>query len=170
MTEYVTVFNFVDNRSWHLWLAIGLLIFCVIISLTAILLLVYYARSKKMTQGKRMTKWVIICGLLLFYVFLPLRTFVKVASEYLKFYDVYKNGEYEILEGVVNVIQYQPVHGHGNDELIEISGKKLYFDYFKWTFAYDITISHGGCLKNGVRARLFVYQGNILRVDIVVNN
>ena len=80
----------------------------------------------------------------------------------------YSKRNYEIVEGKVNVLWRQPYNGHAPGDLIQVGTKSFTINYFTMTHAYNQTISHGGCLRDGVNVRIF-YSGNkILRIDVAV--
>jgi hypothetical protein len=47
-----------------------------------------------------------------------------------------------------------------------VNGKEFVVSYFYATPAYTKTIAHGGVLTQGTYARIYYYDGEILRVDI----
>jgi hypothetical protein len=78
----------------------------------------------------------------------------------------YKDGTAQVVEGSVHVIRKQPEGGHASGDLIEINGVRFDVNFFSLTPAYKQTIAHGGSLREGVQARVWHYDGWILRVDI----
>lgn len=50
--------------------------------------------------------------------------------------------------------------------MITVNGKEFEVNYFYLTPAYRNTVAHTGVLQSGVYARLYYYNGEILRVDI----
>ncbi|WP_282111283.1 hypothetical protein [Shewanella algicola] len=88
----------------------------------------------------------------------------KVA-EHLYVYTQYSNDNYELIEGTVNVLRLQPEHGHAAGDLIEIAGQKLEVDYFTSAPGYHISIANGGVLQDGVYARVYVYDGLLLKIE-----
>ena len=83
-----------------------------------------------------------------------------------KLVSAYKDKRYEIVEGPVQVLWQQPYHGHSQGDRIRVNGKEFVVSYFYATPAYTKTIAHGGVLTQGTYARLYYYDGEILRVDI----
>ena len=78
----------------------------------------------------------------------------------------YRDGQYQVAEGQVLVLHEQPATGHTKGDIITVHGKQFEVNYFYATPAYRNTLAHGGVLQSGVYARLYYYNGEILRVDI----
>ena len=78
----------------------------------------------------------------------------------------YRNGGYQVVEGPVEVIHRQPATGHTKGDVVSVNGKQFEVNYFYATPAYHNTLAHGGVLGSGVYARLYYYNGEILRVDL----
>lgn len=78
----------------------------------------------------------------------------------------YRDGQYQVVEGQVQVLHEQPAKGHTRGDIITVNGKQFEVNYFYATPAYRNTLAHGGALGGGVYARLYYYNGEILRVDI----
>ena len=78
----------------------------------------------------------------------------------------YRDGQYQVVEGQVQVLHEQPATGHTKGDVITVNGKQFEVNYFYLTPAYRNTLAHGGVLNAGVYTRIFYYNGEILRVDI----
>ncbi|PYL72356.1 MAG: hypothetical protein DMF26_16805 [Verrucomicrobia bacterium] len=78
----------------------------------------------------------------------------------------YQNGQYEIVEGQVQVLHEQPATGHTKGDIITVNGKQFEVNYFYLTPAYRNTLAHGGVLNAGVYVRIYYHNDEILRVDI----
>jgi len=78
----------------------------------------------------------------------------------------YRDGQYQVVEGQVQVLHQQPATGHTKGDVIAVNGKQFEVNYFYLTPAYRNTLAHGGVLGAGVYARIYYYNGEILRVDI----
>jgi hypothetical protein len=78
----------------------------------------------------------------------------------------YRDGQYQVVEGPIQVMHEQPATGHTKGDTITVNGKTFEVNYFYATPAYRNTLVHGGVLQSGVYARLYYYNGEILRVDI----
>jgi hypothetical protein len=80
--------------------------------------------------------------------------------------DVYRNGQSQVVEGIVHVSHAQPANGHASGDKIAVGGQTFEVNYFRVTPGYKQTISHGGALREGVFARLHHHDGVILKVEI----
>ena len=80
--------------------------------------------------------------------------------------DAYYSDNYEIVEGVIEVLHQQPKSGHDSGDLIRIDHVEIEFSYFSSSPAYTQTLSHGGVLADDVYAKIYFYKGHILRIDI----
>jgi hypothetical protein len=78
----------------------------------------------------------------------------------------YRDGQYQVVEGQVQVLHEQPSTGHTKGDIITVSGKQFEVNYFYLTPAYRNTLAHGGVLGGGVYTRIYYHNGEILRVDI----
>lgn len=78
----------------------------------------------------------------------------------------YKDGTAQVVEGTTHVLREQPESGHAMGDLIEINGIRLVINYFDVTPTYKQTIAHGGALREGIVARVWYYDGRILRLDV----
>jgi hypothetical protein len=78
----------------------------------------------------------------------------------------YRDGQYQVVEGPVHILHEQPATGHTKGDVIAVNGKQFEVNYFYLTPAYRDTLAHGGVLAAGVYARIYYYNGEILRVDI----
>jgi hypothetical protein len=78
----------------------------------------------------------------------------------------YRERQYQVVDGQVQVLHEQPTTGHTKGDIISVNGKQFEVNYFYATPAYRNTIAHGGVLGSGVYARLYYHNGEILRVDI----
>ena len=78
----------------------------------------------------------------------------------------YRDGQAQVAEGAVRVLREQPEGGHAKGDLVEIDGTELVVNYFRVTPSYKQTIAHGGVLREGVHARVWHFDGKILRIDL----
>ena len=83
-----------------------------------------------------------------------------------KLVSAYEHGQYEVTEGIVEVLHKQPHEGHDKDDIVRIGNQEFEIDYFNGTRGYNLTIAHGGALKEGVYAKVYHRKGTIIRIDI----
>ena len=62
----------------------------------------------------------------------------------------YKHGECEVAEGIVHVLHNQPAGDNDKGDIVRIGNDEFIINYFRFTPGYDLTIAHGGALKNRV--------------------
>jgi membrane-bound ClpP family serine protease len=109
----------------------------------------------------------VVVGGIIFIV--GLLSFLGSITESNRLVSVYKSGKCRVTEGIVQVLHRQPSEGHTRGDIIRIDGQELEIDAFIRTQAYSQTISHGGVLKEGVYARVYHHNGDILRIEIRVS-
>jgi len=78
----------------------------------------------------------------------------------------YKTKDYQVAGGPVRVLRTQPESGHAPGDLVSIGGARFEINFFVSTHAYHKTIAHGGYLREGVYAKVFYRNGDILRIDL----
>ena len=77
----------------------------------------------------------------------------------------YERGEYEVVEGIIDILNMQPAHGHGRGDIIRIGNVEFeIIDRSKP--GYTLTIANGGVLRDGIYARVYHKEDNIMRIDI----
>jgi hypothetical protein len=99
-------------------------------------------------------------------LWLYLHNFPHVFGHINSLVGAYRHGQYQVVEGHVQMLHEQPATGHTSGDIITVNGKQFEVNYFYLTPAYRNTLAHGGVLQSGVYARLYYYNGEILRVDI----
>jgi hypothetical protein len=80
--------------------------------------------------------------------------------------NAYQQKQYQIVEGPVQVLHQQAYIGHGKGDVISVNGQQFEVNYFLATPAYRNTVSHKGALSTGTYARIYYYDGEILRLDV----
>jgi hypothetical protein len=78
----------------------------------------------------------------------------------------YREGQYQVVEGPVRVLHEQPATGHSKGDVIAVNGQQFEVNHFYFTPAYRNTLAHGGVLRPGAYARIYCFNGEILRVDV----
>lgn len=79
--------------------------------------------------------------------------------------NAYQKKQYQIVEGPVQILHQQPKTGHSKGDIVSVNGTQFEVNYFLATPAYHTTRAHGGVLGAGIYARIYYYDGEILRVD-----
>jgi len=77
----------------------------------------------------------------------------------------YERGEYEVVEGIINVLHMQPAHGNGRGDIVRIGNVEFEIIY-RSKPGYTLTIANGGVLRDGIYARVYYKEDNIMRIDI----
>jgi hypothetical protein len=118
-------------------------------------------------RNNRLKSWlgpvfVTACGLYWLY----LHNFPYVLGHINNLVRAYRDGQYEVVEGQVQVLHEQPATGHTKGDIITVNGKQFEVNYFYVTPAYRKTLAHGGVLGGGTYVRIYYHNGEILRVDI----
>jgi hypothetical protein len=75
-----------------------------------------------------------------------------------------QTGQWHAVEGTVTVREVGWRSGHGHPDRIQIGADE--FHYYAEGLGYHWIIVNGGPLTNGVYARLHVFDGHILKVEI----
>jgi hypothetical protein len=83
-----------------------------------------------------------------------------------RFIAALRTGHCGIAEGTVEVLHMEPAEGHDPGDRIRINGREFQFSNYRSTVAYNQTISHGGVLVQGARARLHYIGNDILKVEV----
>ena len=99
-------------------------------------------------------------------LWLYLHNFPHVVGHINSLVRAYRERQYHVVEGLVRVLHQQPATGHSKGDLIAVDGEQFEVNYFYFTPAYRKTLAHGGVLGAGVYARIYHYNGEILRIDI----
>jgi len=118
-------------------------------------------------KNKSVKSWVgpvFVTAWALFWLYL--HNFPYVFGHFNRLVKAYRYGQYEVVEGPVQVLHEQPVTGHTRGDIITVNGKQFEVNYFYLTPAYRNTVAHGGVLASGVYARIYYHNGEILRVDV----
>lgn len=91
---------------------------------------------------------------------------ISVSREHRDLLSAYQTGNYAIAEGRVKVLRTQPKSGHAPGDLVSVGGRQFEINFFLQTPAYHTTIAWGGRLREGVYAKVFYHDGEILRIDV----
>jgi len=70
----------------------------------------------------------------------------------------------DIAEGNIRLI-----YRHSKRDILELDGLRFELRYFEATDFYNINVEHGGVLKDGVYAKIYHKDGDILKVELNPN-
>lgn len=162
MSDFVTVFEITRNSNG----VFGDEVFRVLIGIVALLgslgVLFRNWRGREAAKDYIGPVFVLVWSMFWLYLHLLPNTFGHT-NELL---NAYRQKQYQVVEGPVEVLWQQPYHGHSKGDVIRVGGKQFEVNYFYATPAYNKTIAHKGTLNAGTYARLYYYGGEILRVDV----
>jgi hypothetical protein len=163
MSDFETVFEITRNSNG----VFGDEVFRVLIGVVALLgSLRLLVRNVRRREGAKDYIWpilVLIWSLGWLYLHLLPNTFGHTN----RLLTSYRQKQYQIVEGPVQVIRQQPYHGHSEGDHIRVGGQDFVINYFYYTSAYRKTIAHKGALTAGTYARIYYCCDNeILRVDV----
>ena len=161
-TVFEITFQFltIDRLSVFIFMGIGFIVLGF-----GIFLFCYHKKNK--TEYISISKKVIYLGCIVIIPFLSL--FILSLTMDYNLYHIYKSGKADMVQGRVKVFHKQPHEGHDYGDSIAINNKKFEINYFGSSNAYELTITHGSVLREGVLARVYYYKNSILRVDIASN-
>ena len=164
MNDFITIFVIPRNTEAYIPILIIASLVTIAISVAEVIL-----RKK----GKGIFPWAtstmpptfgIVVGSILLIGYSAILIYSIVQSN--RLVSAYKNGEYDIAEGIVHVLHTQPRGGHDKGDIVRIGNDEFVIDYHKFTVGYDLTITNGGVLKDGIYARVYHKKGIIMRIDI----
>lgn len=162
MSEFTTVFEITRNSNGIFGDEVFRLLIGVIALVGSLMLLVRNVRRRERAKDYVWPICVLFWSVGWLYLHLLPNTFGHTN----KLLNAYKQKRYQIVEGPVQVLWQQPYHGHSKGDVIRVNGKEFEVNYFYATPAYHNTIAHKGVLNQGTYARLYYYEGEILRVDV----
>ncbi|HEY6071054.1 MAG TPA: hypothetical protein VIU85_06750 [Chthoniobacterales bacterium] len=162
MPEFTTVFEITRNSNGVFGDEVFRLLIGIVALLGSLTLLVRNVRRRESAKDYIGPVFVLIWSV----AWISMHLLPNVFGHVNKLVSAYRDKRYEIVEGPVQVLWQQPYHGHSQGDRIRVNGKEFVVNYFYATPAYTKTIAHGGVLTQGTYARIYYYEGEILRVDI----
>ena len=162
MWELVTVFEITRNSNGVFGDEVFRLLIGVVALLGSLRAIVRNRRREKRRRDYIGPIFILVWSL----VWIYLHAFSHVFGHINRLVNAYHDKRYEIVEGPVEVLHQQPATGHSKGDVIRVNGKEFEVNYFYATPAYHNTIAHKGVLSAGAYARIYYYNGEILRVDI----
>jgi len=162
---YTTVFIVYDG----FWRVVALALFMVAIGVVGLIFSIPWFRRAYVPRwwhDKEASKPAFLLILSVLWLSVTLFAFSLNIRHSYRLVSAYAGDEAQIVEGPVHVLRKQPEGGHAPGDLVEIDGVQLVVEYFRITPAYKKTIEHGGVLSEGTYARVWHYEGKVLRVDV----
>jgi hypothetical protein len=160
--DFVTVFEITRNSNGIFAGTIFRLLIGVAALIGALRVLVRNRRRESSRRDYIGPIFVLVWSLFWIY----LHNFPHVFGHIDRLMSAYQQKQYQIVEGPVQILHQQPATGHTKGDVIALKGEQFEVNYFYATPAYRNTLAHGGVLGAGVYARIYYYNGEILRVDI----
>ena len=163
MSDFTTVFEITRNSNGIFGDEVFRLLIGVVALLGSLRVLIRNRRKEKSRRDYIGPVFVLIWSLIWISMHLIPNTFGHTN----KLLNAYRQKEYQIVEGPVQVLWQQPYHGHSEGDIIRVNGKQFKVNYFYATPAYHNTIAHKGVLTPGTYARIYYCcDAEILRVDV----
>ena len=162
MPDFVTVFEITRNSNGVFGGAVFRLLIGVAALIGALRVLVRNRRRESSRRDYIGPIFVLVWSLFWIY----LHNSPHVFGHINRLVNAYQQKQYEIVEGPVQVLHQQPKTGHSKGDIVEVNGKQFEVNYFLATPAYHKALAHGGALGVGTYARIYYYDGEILRIDI----
>ena len=161
-SDFVTVFEITRNSNGVFVGAVFRLLIGVVALIGALRVLVRNRRRESSRRDYIGPIFVLVWSLFWIY----LHNFPHMFGHIDRLVNAYQQKQYQIVEGPVQVLHQQAYTGHGKGDVISVNGQQFEVNYFYATPAYNKTIAHKGVLNAGTYARIYYYDGEILRVDI----
>ena len=162
MPEFVTVFEITRNSNGVFGDEVFRLLIGVVALLGSLRALVRNRRREKSRRDYIGPIFILVWSVVWIYMHMLPNVFGHIN----RLVNAYRDKQYEIVEGPVEVLHQQPATGHSKGDVIRVNGKEFVVDYFHYTPAYRNTIAHKGILNAGTYARIYYSDGEILRVDV----
>jgi len=162
MSEFVTVFEITRNSNGVFVGTVFRLLIGVVALIGALRVLVRNRRRERSRRDYIGPIFVLVWSLFWIY----LHNFPHMFGHINRLVNAYQQKQYQIVEGPVQVLHQQAYTGHGKGDVISVNGQQFEVNYFYATPAYNKTTAHHGALNAGTYARIYYYEGEILRVDI----
>src|SRR5437763_10201303 len=160
--DFVTVFEITRNSNC----IFAGTIFRLLIGVTALVggLRSVVFRWRRGGNVKHYIGALFLIGWSFFWIYL--HNFPHVFGHINRLVNAYRENQYQVVEGPVQILHQQPATGHTKGDIVAVSGEQFEVNYFYLTPAYRNTLAHRGVLTAGTDARIYYYNGEILRVDI----
>jgi hypothetical protein len=93
---------------------------------------------------------------------------ITTGSAYLRAVQAYREGSYQVIEGVVHEFVPMPYTGHAL-ESFRVNGKIFRYSDYVETPGFNKTRSHGGPIHEGLPVRIGYLGNTILKLEIARN-
>lgn len=153
-TEYVTVFAIKQSMPDWPFALIGLAL--ILIGVATVI-----GRKK---FGWKQPHWLFAIGSFAFGLLWVLIVFGVVRQEPSSFNEL-RNGQYQIVEGLVKDFQPMPYQGH-QDECFTVQSVQFCYSDYDIGSGFHNTASHGGPIREGLPVRIAYSRGVILRLEV----
>jgi len=160
--DFVTVFEITRNSNGIFAGAVFRLLIGVAALIGAVRVLVRNRRRESSRRDYIGPIFLLVWSLFWIY----LHNFPHVFGHIDRLMSAYRQKQYQIVEGPVQILHQQPATGHSKGDIVAVNGQQFEVNYFYATPAYHNTLAHGGVLGAGVYARIYYYNGEIVRIDI----
>ena len=161
-SDFVTVFEITRNSNGVFAGAVFRLLIGMAALIGALRVLVRNRRRESSRRDYIGPIFVLVWSLFWIY----LHNFPHMFGHIDRLMNAYQEKKYQIVEGPVQVLHQQAYTGHGKGDVISVGEQQFEVNYFYATPAYHNTIAHKGALSAGTYARIYYYDGEILRVEI----
>lgn len=99
-------------------------------------------------------------------IIFPLRGSLDTIRYHRELINAFKNNQYKTVEGDVIVKHVQRFECHEGGDIIVVDGETFEVNFCSGKPGYNISISHGGVLDDGVHARIKHYDNQILSIEL----
>ena len=161
-SDFVTVFEITRNSNGVFVGAVFRLLIGLVALIGALRVLVRNRRRESRRRDYIGPIFVLVWSLFWIY----LHNFPHMFGHIDQLVNAYQQKQYQIVEGPVQVLHQQPKTGHSKGDIVSVNGTQFEVNYFLATPAYCKTLAHGGVLSAGTDARIYYYNGEIVRVDV----
>ena len=160
-SDFVTVFEITRNSNGVFAGAVFRLLIGVVALIGALRVLVRNRQRERSRRDYIGPIFVLVWSLFWIY----LHNFPHQFGHIDRLVNAYQEKKYQIVEGPVQILHQQPKTGHSKGDIVSVNGTQFEVNYFLATPAYNKTLAHHGALNAGTYARIYCYDGEILRVD-----
>jgi hypothetical protein len=172
MNNFTTVFIFNKNNPLVPELYVYLIATILLIGVGIWMIFIFISAKKKKTETindrtyEYLVGGIFLTGIGLIWSLVNLYSCVYYTQRQIRLTRIYESKQYQIAEGTVHVISIEPKEEHAPGDKIQVDGVEFEIVNNLLDFGYNTSITHGGVLTEGVFAKIFYYDGTILRIDL----